>query len=367
MTAWVLICPHDSPRAGYLHLHRRSRIARRRAERVTVGLTRVGFERWVFLAASRGYFKAAGLDLELRAYPSGNQVAQALAGGALDFGVAGYSALAFDLAGQGAIKAVAAQARERRGYEGNAVVASNTAYDHGLRNFADLANKVVAISALGSPMHYQLGQIAQPQRLCARQRHLEAAAIARRHGARGAERRRRCRHPAGALCARPDDREPGQIHRLVFGARRAAARRSVRRQGHDRAAPRHGREIRARLSPRRRRLCRRAVAPRPLRQARDRRQGRCRRRADRVLCLSRRLQRRARGRGGRLFHRSARAASTSPTSRARSPGTRRKGCWPARSMRGRRSISVSPPDPDPPPPAARSAPLPATLTTATML
>jgi NitT/TauT family transport system substrate-binding protein len=131
------------------------------AEHVTVGLTRSPADGPVFLAASRGYFNAEGLDVDLRAFSSDNRVLRALASGALDFGVASYSALAFDLAGRGAIAAVAAQARERRGYEGNAVVASNAAYDHGLRQFADLANKAVAIDALGSAMHCQLGRIAQ--------------------------------------------------------------------------------------------------------------------------------------------------------------------------------------------------------------
>ncbi len=129
--------------------------------RVTVGLTRAAANGPVFLAASRGYFEAAGLAVDLRGFSSDKQVLQALAGGALDFGAAFYSALAFDLAGRGAIAVVAAQARERRGYEGNAVVASNAAYDRGLRKFADLANKAVAIDALGSAMHYQLGRIAE--------------------------------------------------------------------------------------------------------------------------------------------------------------------------------------------------------------
>ncbi len=130
-------------------------------ERVTVGLVRTASNGALFLAASQGYFKTEGLDLALRAYPSGNQVAQALAGGALDFGVAAYSATVFNLAGRGAITAIAAQARERRGYEGNALVASNAAYDRGLRGYADLADKVIAIRALGSATHYQLGQIAR--------------------------------------------------------------------------------------------------------------------------------------------------------------------------------------------------------------
>ncbi|MEJ2374269.1 MAG: ABC transporter substrate-binding protein [Pseudolabrys sp.] len=60
-----------------------------------------------------------------------------------------------------ASKAIAAQARERRRFEGSEVVASNAAYDRGLHSYADLAGKVIAISQLGSPFHHQLGQIAR--------------------------------------------------------------------------------------------------------------------------------------------------------------------------------------------------------------
>ena len=86
-------------------------------------------------------------------FASGDRALQAVAGGALDFGLADFTAAAFTLAGQGAIKAIAAQARERRGYEGNGVIASNAAFAHGLTGFAGLANKTVAISALGAPAH----------------------------------------------------------------------------------------------------------------------------------------------------------------------------------------------------------------------
>jgi NitT/TauT family transport system substrate-binding protein len=129
-------------------------------ERVTAGVVREASDGPVFLAATQGYFKDEGLELELRAYPSAQQVARALADGVLDFGVAAYSAQVFQLAGKGAIVAIAAQARERRGYEGNEIVASNAAYERGLRSYGDLANKVIAIDRLGSSLHYQLGQIA---------------------------------------------------------------------------------------------------------------------------------------------------------------------------------------------------------------
>ena len=56
---------------------------------------------------------------------------------------------------------IAAQVREKRDHEGDVVVAANGAYRAGLHAFQDLANKSVAISALGSVYHYQLGQIAR--------------------------------------------------------------------------------------------------------------------------------------------------------------------------------------------------------------
>ena len=130
-------------------------------EHVTAGVVRLASNGPLFLAAAQGYFKADGLELELRAYPSAQQVARALADGVLDFGVAAFSAQVFQFAGKGAITAVAAQARERRGYEGNEVVASNAAYERGLRGYGDLADKVIAIDRLGSSLHYQLGQIAR--------------------------------------------------------------------------------------------------------------------------------------------------------------------------------------------------------------
>jgi NitT/TauT family transport system substrate-binding protein len=88
-------------------------------------------------------------------------VAEALAGGATDFGLTEFTSAAFNFAGQGAIKAIAAQVREKRDYEGNAVIASNAAYANGLRRIDDLAGTSFAISHLGSAYHYQLGQIAR--------------------------------------------------------------------------------------------------------------------------------------------------------------------------------------------------------------
>jgi NitT/TauT family transport system substrate-binding protein len=77
-----------------------------------------------------------------------------------DFGLARFTPAAFDAAGKGLIKAVAAQAREKRDYEGNQLVASSIGFQKGLRKFDNLADKTIAIDAIGSASHYQLEQIA---------------------------------------------------------------------------------------------------------------------------------------------------------------------------------------------------------------
>lgn len=133
-------------------------------ERVTVATMRLTENGALFLAATRGYFKAEGIDLAMRAYPNPRAVVQALAAGDADFGLASFTATAFELAGQGKIKAIAAQAREHTGYEGNEIVASDLAYSRGLRKLSDLVARSVAVTELGSNFHYQLGQIARLHR-----------------------------------------------------------------------------------------------------------------------------------------------------------------------------------------------------------
>ena len=130
-------------------------------ERVLVVTQRQAASGALFLAAARGYFKAEGLDLQMGAYPTARDVVETVASGRAEFGLTELTPAAFNLAGQGAITIVAAQAREKSDYEGAEVIASNAAYDQGLRKFADLAGKKVAIGALGSAPHFELAEIAR--------------------------------------------------------------------------------------------------------------------------------------------------------------------------------------------------------------
>jgi len=130
-------------------------------ERVVIGTQRLADNGALFLAASEGYFKAEGVDLGMTAYESDAIVAETLAAGTTDFGLAAFTPAAFNLAGKGLIKAIAGQAREKRGFEGTEILASNIGFNKGVRKFEDLAGRSVAISALGSVSHYQLEQVAR--------------------------------------------------------------------------------------------------------------------------------------------------------------------------------------------------------------
>jgi len=130
-------------------------------ERVVIGTQRLTENGALFLAAAQGYFKDEGIDLAMTAYDSDQVVAETLASGATDFGLARFTPTALEAAGKGLIKAIAAQAREKRDYEGSQIIASRVGYSKGIRKFDNLAGKTVGIDALGSTSHYQLDQIAR--------------------------------------------------------------------------------------------------------------------------------------------------------------------------------------------------------------
>jgi NitT/TauT family transport system substrate-binding protein len=132
-------------------------------DHVIVAAQRLPANGALFIADARGYFKAEGLDVEMIAYVSESEVAQAVASGAADFGISAYSPQAFDYAGQGLIKFVAAQVSEKKGFEGAELVTSTSAWMGGIRRIEDLAGKDVAFS--GASAHYQLAEIARAKKV----------------------------------------------------------------------------------------------------------------------------------------------------------------------------------------------------------
>ena len=129
-------------------------------EKVRLGSLRFVSSGAVFIAVERGYFKDQGLALQLTFFDAAQPIAVATASGDLDLGVTAFTGGFFNLAGKGALKIIAAQAKEARGYEGNVVLVSNAAWDKGFRDVSQFAGHSIGITQIGSSFHYQIGQIA---------------------------------------------------------------------------------------------------------------------------------------------------------------------------------------------------------------
>jgi NitT/TauT family transport system substrate-binding protein len=101
-------------------------------DRVVIGTQLSAKNAALFLAAARGYFKAEGLEVDMRNFPDNTQLLNTLASGQIDLATSELSAFALNMAGKGSIKLIAAQARENPDFEGNQAVASVPAYNRGL-------------------------------------------------------------------------------------------------------------------------------------------------------------------------------------------------------------------------------------------
>ncbi len=114
-----------------------------------------------FIAKEKGYFAAEGLDAEFTYFESAQPVAVGVAAGSLDFGCTSISAGMYALAGQGVLRIISGMYSEAPGFHNFGIMASNKAHDSGLKSYRDLPGHSVAISQVGSPVHYSLALIAE--------------------------------------------------------------------------------------------------------------------------------------------------------------------------------------------------------------
>ena len=126
------------------------------AEPIKIGIVKTLAVGPVFVAQERGYFAAEGLAAELVYIDAAQPIAVAAASGAIDFGVTGLSAGLYNLAGQGALKIIAAGNREMPGFKNAAYLVSNRAFDGGLKRLQDLNGHSVAVTQIGGMLDYDL-------------------------------------------------------------------------------------------------------------------------------------------------------------------------------------------------------------------
>ena len=135
-------------------------IAPTHAETVKVAISKLIGYPAVPVAVEHGYFKAEGLDVEMVYFDSAQPIAVAVASGDASFGVAGMSAGFYTLASQGQLRLVASSGGDAPGFYNLAFVASNKAYDAGLKSVHELKGHSIAITQVGTSLHYAIGALA---------------------------------------------------------------------------------------------------------------------------------------------------------------------------------------------------------------
>jgi len=125
-----------------------------------VGVLRLSSSAPVFIAQDKGYFRDAGLDIELKFFDAAQPIAVATTSGDVDFGVTAFTAGLYNLAGKGTLKVIGGMSREKPGYPLIGYFASNNAYAAGLKTPRDLSGKRIAVTQVGSSFHYSLGLLA---------------------------------------------------------------------------------------------------------------------------------------------------------------------------------------------------------------
>ncbi|SFH77122.1 ABC transporter substrate-binding protein [Albimonas pacifica] len=131
------------------------------ADKVTVGALRFTSHAPSFIALERGYFADEGLEVELKFFQAAQPVAVAIASGDIDFGVTALTGGFFNLADKGALKVVAGLYAEDPSANGTALLASNQAFEAGLKTPADLKGRSFGMTQQGSSFHYQAALFAE--------------------------------------------------------------------------------------------------------------------------------------------------------------------------------------------------------------
>src|SRR3982074_3041874 len=98
-----------------------------------VGVLRLSSSAPVFIAQDKGYFKEAGLELELKFFDAAQPIAVPVTSGDVDFGVTAFTAGLYNLAGKGTLKVIGGMSREKAGYPLIGYFARNNAYAAGLK------------------------------------------------------------------------------------------------------------------------------------------------------------------------------------------------------------------------------------------
>lgn len=128
--------------------------------KMTVGALRFTSHAASFVAFERGYFGDEGLDVEFKFFQAAQPMAVAIASGDADYAVTAISGGLISLAEKGAAKVIGGALSEEAGIDGQKILASDAAFQAGLKTPADLGGKTFAVTQPGSSFHYMGSKVA---------------------------------------------------------------------------------------------------------------------------------------------------------------------------------------------------------------
>ncbi|MEM9204859.1 MAG: ABC transporter substrate-binding protein [Pseudomonadota bacterium] len=129
-------------------------------KKIKVGALRFTSHSGSFIAFERGYFADAGLDVEFEFFQAAQPMAVAIASGDVDYAVTAISGGLINLAEKGAIKIIGGALSEEEGIDGQKFLASDAAFQAGVKTPKDLNGKRFAVTQAGSSFHYMGSKMA---------------------------------------------------------------------------------------------------------------------------------------------------------------------------------------------------------------
>ncbi len=129
-------------------------------KKVKVGALRFTSHSGSFVAFERGYFSEAGLDVEFEFFQAAQPMAVAIASGDVDYAVTAISGGLINLAQKNAIKVIGGALSEEEGIDGQKYLASDAAFQEGVKTPKDLDGKRFAVTQPGSSFHYMGSKMA---------------------------------------------------------------------------------------------------------------------------------------------------------------------------------------------------------------
>ena len=128
--------------------------------KITVGALRFTSHAGTFVAYERGYFKDAGLDVELSFFQAAQPMAVAIASGDVDYALTAISGGLVSLAQKGAIKVIGGGLQEEAGIDGQKFLVSDAAFQAGVTAPGMLDGKSFGMTTAGSSFHYMGAKMA---------------------------------------------------------------------------------------------------------------------------------------------------------------------------------------------------------------